>query len=111
MTETVVTLSISTAVLLVFATVMTWYSFSLLRKLWALSSNIKEAEYVVSNFREHVRAVYELETFYGDPTLQNLLEHAQSVEDILGSYDDMFSYYESDETIEETEEEGEEDAA
>tara|TARA_Y100001973_G_scaffold106624_1_gene185913 strand:- start:569 stop:898 length:330 start_codon:yes stop_codon:yes gene_type:complete len=105
MTEFTIVVSILAAVFFISTVVMAWYSHRLLKKLWVLSSNVEEAQFVVANFREHVNAVHGLETFYGDPTLQNLLEHAQSVSETLGSYDNMFSYLDEEEEFELEEEE------
>ena len=109
MTEITLILGISTAILFVALTVMTWYAITLLKKLWRLSSNIDEAQFVIENFKGHIEAVYNLETFYGDPTLQQLLQHAESVSETLDSYEDMYSFIEmpdDDEIVQEGEEDG-----
>ena len=110
MSETVLALSLAVTILFLCLAVMTWYAFTLLRKLWRLSANIDEAQFVIANFKNHIEAVYGLETFYGDPTLQQLLEHAESVTQTLETYEDMYSVFEMPDD-EETVEEGEEDAA
>ena len=89
---------------------MVWYAFTLLKKLWRLSANIDEAQFVISNFKNHIEAVHNLETFYGDPTLQQLMEHAVSVKETLETYEDMYSFFEIPDD-EEVVEEGDEDAA
>ncbi len=110
MNEIILTLGISTAILSVALVVMTWYAVTLLRKLWRLSVNIDEAQFVINNFKGHIEAVHGLETFYGDPTLQQLLEHAESVAQTLESYEDMYTFFElsdDEEIVQEGEEDGE----
>ena len=54
-------------------------------------SNLEETFYSIESFREHLEIVYGLETFYGDDTLQSLLEHAQNLSDFLSESQTVFS--------------------
>lgn len=103
-----ITLLLVCLVLLLAIILLGWYSVTLLRKLWALSANIDDAQYVVSEFRKHLEGVYKLETFYGDETLRNLLEHAESLSVVLEPYENMYDFVER---IEIPELEEEEDAS
>ena len=47
------------------------------------SSNIDsiETKEIITNFSEHLSSIYEMEMFYGDQTLKNLIEHAKVITD------------------------------
>tara|TARA_B100000073_G_scaffold136758_1_gene112272 strand:- start:174 stop:494 length:321 start_codon:yes stop_codon:yes gene_type:complete len=54
-------------------------------------SNLEETFYSIESFREHLEMVYGLETYYGDDTLQALLEHGQELSDFLRESQSVFS--------------------
>ena len=43
----------------------------------------------VVHISDHLKTVYELERFYGDPTLTNLLEHADAVREEIEEYEQI----------------------
>ncbi len=83
-----------------------WYTYKTLSNLLYLSENLGSLYDIVSDFGEHLKTVYELERFYGDPTLTHLLEHSNAIREELGRYEDIFLLSEpfEDETTEEEEE-------
>ena len=104
MTKLEITLGLLCIGLIVVVILMVFYSAHILRKLWRLSANMKDIQYMVSSFREHLKMVYGLETFYGDETLKNLLQHANSTYDMMEQYEDIFTFLEMEEFEEEYEE-------
>jgi hypothetical protein len=48
-------------------------------------------------FTEHLQTVYELESFYGDETLENLLNHAISFNEQMDTFDYIISFTEDEE--------------
>ena len=52
---------------------------------------------MISSFAAHLKAVYELESFYGDDTLRHLLNHAISFDEQLETFEHIYSLTESDE--------------
>ena len=52
-----------------------WYSYLLIRKVLYASDNTSEILNAIDRYQGHLKNVYELETFYGDETLQHLLDH------------------------------------
>jgi len=105
MVEIYIFLVLSLALNVFFA----WYTRKTLSNLLYLSENLGFLYDVVSGFSEHLKTVYELERFYGDPTLTNLLEHSQDVREELEKYEEIFLL---SEPIEEQEDDvdGEEEA-
>ena len=50
----------------------------------------------LDSFQEHLQSIYELPTFYGDDTLQGLLEHIKSLTSYLGQYEEVYSFTQPD---------------
>ena len=48
-------------------------------KVFVISEESAELFTMIDSYREHLRSVYELPTFYGDQTLESLLEHTKMV--------------------------------
>ena len=94
MSNLTISLIFACLILLCIVGFLLWYSIGLLRKIWALSANIDDAQYMIASFREHLEKVYQLESFYGDETLRNLLAHANSTYDILEPYENMYDFVE-----------------
>lgn len=61
------------------------------RQIMAFSENIVELIELMDNYKSHVKVVSELESFYGDETLEALLQHTTSLVSVL---EDNFSEYE-----------------
>mgnify|MGYP001229193116 CR=1 FL=1 len=96
---------ISVVVLLVcLCSFLVYYAIAAARKLYVISTNLETVYLLINSFRSHVEQVHEAEMFYGDQTLQALIEHSTAVLDELDSYEDMMSIVleeESDATQEE----------
>ena len=54
---------------------------------------------MVNAFAKHLKAVYELDMFYGDETLQGLLEHAVSFNEQLDTFEYIYSLTEEEKDI------------
>jgi len=67
-----------------------WYTRNTLSNLLYLSENLGSLYELVDDFANHLQAVYELERFYGDQTLTNLLEHSNALREVLGGYEEIF---------------------
>jgi hypothetical protein len=63
------------------------------------SENLNDLLDIVANFTVHIKSVYELETFYGDTTLHNLMQHGETVVQQLEKFEDII--YLTEENIEE----------
>jgi len=63
----------------------------LLKNFTFLSENIYNLLESAEAFSSHLSAVYELETFYGDETLQNLISHSKEIVDMIRDYEDIYS--------------------
>ena len=72
----------------------------LLKNLTFLSDNVYNLLESVEAFSNHLSGVYELETFYGDETLQNLLTHAKQLTEEIKVYKDIYTLTNSEEGLE-----------
>lgn len=52
-------------------------------RLTTVADNSSDLIELISSFRNHVKAVYSLDSFYGDETLGGLLEHSRALNAIL----------------------------
>jgi hypothetical protein len=46
----------------------------------------------IQTYTNHLNMVYELPTFYGDETLQSLLDHTKDFYNFLGRYEEIYSF-------------------
>jgi butyrate kinase len=74
-----------------------WYMINLLRQVKYYDEELTENITVINNFTNHLKSVYELETFYGDETLRHLLQHAQDLTSVF----DQYNLYSDSDFIEE----------
>ena len=75
------------------------YVRSVLAKLLFVSEELGDLQDMVNSFSNHISDVYSLEMFYGDQTLEALMEHAISFNQQLETFEMIYSL-----TTEETKE-------
>ena len=96
MVELTIILIISVALNVFFVFYLRW----LLKNFTFLSENIHNLLETTETFSNHLSVIYELETFYGDETLQNLLSHAKQVVDEIKVYKDIYTITSDEEQLE-----------
>lgn len=107
--ETTLILALSVSVLVNIGLVI--YLRAVLLRLLYVSEELGDLQDMVNSFAGHLKKVYELEMFYGDQTLQALMEHAISFNEQLETFEFIYSITteetdtEEEEELEETEEE------
>ena len=74
-----IALSISTLMNVVFF----WLLLGQSSRLSIVADNSSDLIEIIKSFRGHVKAVYSLDAFYGDETLEGLLEHARALNLLL----------------------------
>ncbi len=67
--------------------VMIWYCKQLIVKYQEMVDDISELRDNALIYAEHLKTVYELESYYGDPTLTNLLKHTRHIEGVLKDFE------------------------
>jgi|TARA_Y100000296_G_C5112484_1_gene225909 hypothetical protein len=79
------TLSVSINILLV------WYIKKVLSKLLFVSDNIGGLLGEVDTFVFHLESVHEMETYYGDPTLGELITHSKDLAGHIKNYREIYT--------------------
>lgn len=67
-----------------------WFIRNLLTKLLFVSNNLGEVNEVMLRFAAHLESVYSMETFYGDQTLQSLLQHSELITEMLQEFNEIY---------------------
>ena len=81
------------------------------RELANISDGLGDLVEIIENYRNHLRDVYQLDSFYGDETLEGLMTHTNAVRALLEEqYGDVINITDPIEyQIEEVEENGKEE--
>jgi len=72
------------------------YARAVVMRLLNLAEELWDLQQMVDAFAKHLNQVYELESFYGDQTLQNLLKHAVSFNEQLETFEHIYSLTEEE---------------
>ena len=78
---------------------LVWYAKTSLTKintLYTASEETSEIFTLVDTYNEHLQSVYEMPTFYGDETLQSLLDHTKQLVAFLKKYEHIYSFTQPD---------------
>ena len=86
---------------LIFNGVMFWYLRQLTQRLSFIYQNIGDVSDIIANYRVHLKSVYSMEMFYGDETLQYLMDHTGSISALLEDFEDQEFFLEEFESVEE----------
>jgi len=94
-------LSVILVLSIVINIVLGWYLFRLLKRFLFLSDNLDDLFDQLDGYTLHIENVHSLETFYGEPVLQNLMNHSKEVvdyiDDFRNDFDDTKDVLEDDE--------------
>jgi len=89
-------LTLSLSVNIFFVVYIRW----LLRKFAFLSENIGDMMGSMATFSKHLESIHELETFYGDATLGNLIKHSKQVVKDIELYKDIYTLFNEEDEVE-----------
>lgn len=67
------------------------YARTVVSKLLKLADELYDLGNMIDNFTQHIESVYELETFYGDDTLNSLMEHARSFNSQMYTFENIYT--------------------
>lgn len=85
-----------------------YYIRTLLGKLLFVGENLSDLTQMITSYRNHIKAVYSMEMFYGDETLKHLMDHTTSLHEVLEEFEDVYELAVPSEEPEESEEDKEE---
>ena len=87
-----------------------WYIRRILSKLWFVAENLGDLAELITNYRAHLKTLYELGDYYGDENIKFVLSHTTSLLEVLEEYEDVYNIIEDQGEYEEQQGETEEDA-
>lgn len=62
---------------LIFNIFLVWFLYRLLNRHSYIISMVEDIQFKINLFSNHLENLYELEIFYGEPTIQKLIEHSK----------------------------------
>jgi hypothetical protein len=77
-----------------------WYSKKLITKIYFISEDVTSLLNEVTAFGTHLSSVHELEMFYGDEVLGNLIRHSKDLLGIFKEFEDTHELFDEDNFIE-----------
>ena len=67
-----------------------WYIRRLLVKVLFVSQNLTDLVDLLETYRNHLRKIYSMDMFHGDETIKFLIQHTNSLLDVLEDYSDIY---------------------
>ena len=86
------------------ASFLFWYIRKLLAKLLFISENLNDLVVMVQNYKDNLKKVYNMESFVGDPTIEHLIKHTNSLVEMLEDYKDVYDIVEPLQSLKEAQE-------
>jgi len=68
-----------------------WFLYRFLQRHVNLVSLVEDLEFKIDYFKQHLENLYELDVFYGEPTIEKLIGHSKL---LLTSFDQFNKDYE-----------------
>ena len=96
-----ITMGIIMTVSILVNALLIWYITSLLKKFLFITNNVEDLSDSLTGLAEHMENVHSLETFYGEPVLQNLLKHTREVVEDIDRYKSIYEAEEQEQEIDE----------
>ena len=75
---------------------LVWYCRNLMISLYDVSTNMQALVEEVLLFDSHLNSVHEMETFYGDETLGNLLRHSRGLTETLEDFAEIYTLFDQE---------------
>ena len=66
------------------------YARNVVVRLLSVSEELGDLKTMIDNFYNHISNIYEMEMFYGDQTLQALMDHARSFREYMEEFDFIY---------------------
>lgn len=90
-----------TILLAISTTLLGWFCYKIMFKLNFVSDNLIELYDRLQEFDQHINFIHELEMYYGDETLKNLIRHSKDLRNYMKKYKDVMELLEEEQIIEE----------
>lgn len=71
---------------------LVWFIYNLLNKIEDMTEDQNELFAGFYEFSEHLQGVHELEMFYGEPVLTDLIDHSKKIVQDIEDYKELYLY-------------------
>ncbi|MFM1840070.1 MAG: hypothetical protein RIR47_119 [Bacteroidota bacterium] len=82
---------------LVLNGILAWYIRKLINQFKDAIGSVSDLQSLMEEYLGHIKMISEMETYYGDVTIENLLKHTKDMVDNLKLAGDRFSLLETQE--------------
>lgn len=89
--KTIIILSVFCTILSITVVGLIWFARKILSELMYVSETMGDFLVVIDNFSNHLETINTMETYYGDETLQSLVEHARAVVEEIEQFESIYS--------------------
>tara|TARA_R110000796_G_scaffold15595_3_gene49549 strand:+ start:398 stop:697 length:300 start_codon:yes stop_codon:yes gene_type:complete len=87
-----------------FNILMVWYATKLLGTMRFVQENAEAIQVISEDFKQHLDAVNQMEMYFGDETLSELLKHAEHVSTQISTLNEILEDQEEADEVDEQEE-------
>jgi hypothetical protein len=70
---------------------LVWYCFKILGKLLYTSDNLGDLYIIFHEFERFISSLYEMEMFYGEPIIEELIGRTKMVQQELNKFEEIYS--------------------
>ncbi len=71
---------------------LSWYVLRLLKKFYFISENIADLYFTTRAFRIFVHSLWSMDSYYGEPMIQELMHRLRDVNEEIEVFRDVFQY-------------------
>ena len=71
--------------------VLLWYIRKMLGKLLSVSDNMGDLVEHLASYQNHLQQLYEMEMYYGEPSIKNLIVHSGEIIDHVKEFSDVYN--------------------
>ena len=82
--------------------ILLWYIRKMLEKLLSVSDNMGNLVADLASYQDHLQQLYEMEMYYGEPSIKNLIVHSRQIIEHVKEFNDVYNL--TEERMDEVEE-------
>ena len=71
--------------------VLLWYIRKMLGKLLSVSDNMGNLVEDLASYQNHLQQLYEMEMYYGEPSIKNLIVHSKQIIEHVKEFNDVYN--------------------
>lgn len=71
--------------------VLLWYIRKMLSKLLSVSDNMGNLVEGLASYQNHLQQLYEMEMYYGEPSIKNLIIHSKQIIEHVKDFSDVYN--------------------